>query len=853
MNFLLLRSNQQGTPESPPVQEDMAESSYVPKSVTSLERLIVQDPFPEYLTVENHGQRNGLLGKNAGAACDKNATVIASHTDISEEDGWIIIPNKDLPDDWDCAPNMRSLRSLDRSFVFPGEQVHVLVCLSACNQETEIITPFKVAEVMSKNGMRKGTEKQNGDMEGETSSVAGGEEVSPNGAVRSQNDENLEKEKIDPATDVSDSESFLRMEEQRRQTETLLKRFNNSHFFVRIAEWDEPLWSKKGASQIASDSYESDSQQSIANEAKNTTKNISSWTAVIDRGNFDANVSSGVARDTVNCCSLSNGDIVVLLQVNVGVGFFRDPVIEILQFEKYLDRNLSENQDNGVYANHDPCGELLKWLLPVDNTLLSPRALSSHPLGSGIGSPSHRSTLSASSGSQLFSFSNFRSYSMSSLPQNVPPSRGPAKAQSSKLSFDLDEVDHYSSQKILKSQRTRIEDILSFRGVSLERERFSVRCGLEGIHIPGRRWRRKLEIIKPVEIHSYSANCNTDDLLCVLVKNVSPAHIADIVVYIDAITLVLEEASKGGPPASLPIACIEAGDGHCLPNLALRRGEEHSFILKPASSIWKDLKIYGGKSKSSTLKPRLKTSDKKGSTSNVHKYAIMISCRCNYSKSRLFLKQPTNWRPRVSRDLMISVTCKMSGQYSRPNERTTQLPVQVLTLQASNLTPEDLTMTVLAPASFTSPPSVVSLNSYPTTPLSPFIGFSDLAGKASSERPNSAVKRFSSMPTVSENQKQNGDARTRFTSSNEQLTTISNFIPTSYWGCTHLWLQSRVPLGCVPAQSTATIKLELLPLIDGIITLDSLRIDVKEKDLAHFILVSSFHKMLRFVTGYHQM
>nr|KJB50702.1 hypothetical protein B456_008G182900 [Gossypium raimondii] len=613
----------------------MAESSYVPKSVTSLERLIVQDPFPEYLTVENHGQSNGLLGKNAGAACDKNASVIASHTDISEEDGWIIIPNKDLPDDWDCAPNMRSLRSLDRSFVFPGEQVHVLVCLSACNQETEIITPFKVAEVMSKNGMRKGTEKQNGDMEGETSSVAGGEEVSPNGAVISQNDENLEKEKIDPATDASDSESFLRMEEQRRQTETLLKRFNNSHFFVRIAEWDEPLWSKKGASQIASDSYESDSQQSIANEAKNTTKNISSWTAVIDRGNFDANVSSGVARDTVNCCSLSNGDIVVLLQVNVGVGFFRDPVIEILQFEKYMDRNLSENQDNGVYANHDPCGELLKWLLPVDNTLLSPRALSSHPLGSGIGSPSHRSTLSASSGSQLFSFSNFRSYSMSSLPQNVPPSRGPAKALSSKLSFDLDEVDHYSSQKILKSQRTRIEDILSFRGVSLERERFSVRCGLEGIHIPGRRWRRKLEIIKPVEIHSYSANCNTDDLLCVLIKNVSPAHIPDIVVYIDAITLVLEEASKGGPPASLPIACIEAGDGHCLPNLALRRGEEHSFILKPASSVWKDLKIYGGKSKSSTLKPRLKTSDKKGSTSNVHKYAIMISCRCNYSSTCL--------------------------------------------------------------------------------------------------------------------------------------------------------------------------------------------------------------------------
>lgn len=36
---------------------------------------------------------------------------------------------------------------------------------------------------------------------------------------------------------------------------------------------------------------------------------------------------------------------------------------------------------------------------------------------------------------------------------------------------------------------------------------------------------------------------------------------------------------------------------------------------------------------------------------------------------------------------------------------------------------------------------------------------------------------------------------------------------------------------CVPSQSTATIKLELLPLTDGIITLDTLQIDVKEKGI----------------------
>ncbi|XWS34040.1 hypothetical protein CRYUN_Cryun21dG0005300 [Craigia yunnanensis] len=787
MNFLLLRSNQQGTPEPPPVPEEVAESTYVSKSVTTLEGLIAEDPFPEYPTVENHDREtNGFLGENAGLASDKYASVPDNHTDVSEEDGWITIPY-----------------------------------------------------MMNKNGMRKGTEKQNGNMDGETNSVPGGGEVSPNGAVMDQNGENLEKEKIDPAKDVSASESFLRMEDHRRQTETLLKRFKNSHFFVRIAESGEPLWSKKGASGTAPESSEMDSQQSIANKTKNTAKNISSLNAVIDRGNFDANVSGGVARDSVKCCSLSNGDIVVLLQVNVGVDFLRDPVIEILQFEKYQDRNLSsENQDNIVYANQDPCRELLKWLLPLDNTLHAPCTLSPAPSlgsGSGIGSTSQRSAFSASSGSQLFSFSHFRSYSMSSLPQNVATPPGPVKAQSSKPSFDLDEVDHYSSQKILKIQRTGVEELLSFRGVSLERERFSVRCGLEGIHIPVRRWRRKLEIIQPVEIHSYAADCNTDDLLCVQIKNVSPAHIPDIVVYIDAITVVLEEASNGGPPVSLPIACIEAGDDHSLPNLALRRGEEHSFILKPASSMWKDLKTYGEKSKPSSLEPPSKTFDRKGSASTVNHYAIMVSCRCNYTESRLFFKQPTGWRPCFSRDLMISVASEMSGQYSGPNERVTQLPVQVLTLQASNLTPEDLTMTVLAPASFTSPPSVLSLNSSPTSPMSPFVGFSEFAGKASSVRHSSAAHILSSLPIKSENQKQNGDAGTRFTSFNEQLTPIADFISTSGLGCTHLWLQSRVPLGCVPAQSTATIKLELLPLTDGIITLDTLQIDVKEKGIHLFI------------------
>lgn len=157
--------------------------------------------------------------------------------------------------------------------------------------------------------------------------------------------------------------------------------------------------------------------------------------------------------------------------------------------------------------------------------------------------------------------------------------------------------------------------------------------------------------------------------------------------------------------------------------------------------------------------------------------------------------------------------------------------LQVLTLQASNLTSEDLTLTVLAPASFTSLPSVVSLTSAPATPLSP----EEKSTKVNVDRHNIALKRLSS--ALIENQRRNDEigrqTGTGAFSFNEQPISITDVLPRSDLGCTHLWLQSRVPLGCVPSKSTATIKLELLPLTDGIITLDSLQISVKEKGVTY--------------------
>ncbi|KAL5061527.1 hypothetical protein RYX36_023264 [Vicia faba] len=777
----------------------------------SLESLLSEDPYARYgTTVEQF--EGEIDGENGVCDLKNDASLLAKHLDVAEEEGWIAIPYKELPEDWNHVSDIQSLRPLDRSFLFPGEQVHIVACLSSCKQDTEIITPFKVAAVMSKNGIGHSPNKENGNIEHRNNSVAGEEQLSPSG--QDENKETLPKAKADHPADVSSGESLLRMEVHKRQTASLLDKFKSSHFFVRICESDEPLWSKHGSSKKSIFS-ETNGQKISSIEVKDTVKHESSISAVIDRANFDATISGGVARNSVKCCALPNGDIVVLLQVNVGVNFLRDPCIEILQYEKYEGKILSsENQGNSLYTNQDPCGDLLKWILPLDNILPSgsrPVSPSLLPTNSGASSTSQRYNSSPSSGPQIFSFgSHFRSYSMSSLPQNTIPPPGPLKAASSKPDFDIDEWDQISSQKFIR-KKNEAEELLSFRGVSLERERFSVCCGLQGIYTPGRRWRRNLEIIQPVEIHSFAADCNSEDLLCVQIKNVAPLHAPDIVIFIDAITIIFEEATKAGPPSSLPFACIEAGNDHSLPNLSLRRGEEHSFILKPATSVCNHLKVPDESPHFSKLQSGSSASKLSFSSNNSldrskistvdDQYAVMVSCRCNYTTSKLFFKQPTSWRPRMSRDIMISVASETSGESPGPSERNSQLAVQVLTLQASNLTSEDLTLTVLAPASFISPPSVVSLSS-PATPSSPFIGFTEFLGRI------------------------NDDGRSQTDSKND-------VIPNSVVSCTHLWLQSRVPLGCIPSQSTSTIKLELLPLTDGTIRLDSLQIDVKEKGVTY--------------------
>ncbi|GJP30369.1 hypothetical protein CLOM_g798 [Closterium sp. NIES-68] len=51
---------------------------------------------------------------------------------------------------------------------------------------------------------------------------------------------------------------------------------------------------------------------------------------------------------------------------------------------------------------------------------------------------------------------------------------------------------------------------------------------------------------------------------------------------------------------------------------------------------------------------------------------------------------------------------------------------------------------------------------------------------------------------------------------------------------THLWLQSVVPMGKVPALGTSEVRCELVPLVDGLINLDTLHITTKRRDTLFF-------------------
>jgi hypothetical protein len=194
----------------------------------------------------------------------------------------------------------------------------------------------------------------------------------------------------------------------------------------------------------------------------------------------------------------------VVLQVNVDVNKLEDPVLEILQFEKCMSSNyMPQNLVDGISGSHDdPCRELLSWLLPLDRTL-PPRSLTPPTLNPSV---SQRQSFS-SPGSQIF---NFRSYSM--------PSPSFVQSPNNTRPPPISENQEFMPENPAKTPDIVNDGQLSFRGVPLEPERYSVCCGLEGVYLPGKRWQRKVEIIQPIEVHSFAAKCTVENLLCVIVK-----------------------------------------------------------------------------------------------------------------------------------------------------------------------------------------------------------------------------------------------------------------------------------------------------------------------------------------------
>ncbi|KAL1539407.1 hypothetical protein AAHA92_28029 [Salvia divinorum] len=719
---------------------------------------------------------------------------IDSDIDIPEDDGLIIIAeDREFPDNWPDVVDIHSYHALDRNFVLAGEQVRVLLCLSPNKRDSGTVRP-------SENVVGQRSLRENEKFVGGTNSVSHSKYASTD----KQKDKNGEaRGNTHSQKNASTGESIPENDDQRKHTDQLLQRFKDSHFFARIAESNEPLWSERSAQDARFKLVENCKEKLIgdSSDTAQTLKTKNSTTSVvIDRGELHSPTSGGVARGAAKCCSLLNGDIVVILQVKVGVEFMTDPVLEILHFNKYHERKpFFETQQVQASFNKDPYKELLNWLLPVNNARrssarpLSPESNSS-PCPSMRTSASKRS-VSVSSASELFSFGHVRSYSMSSLQANkgLPEAVTKTSARSSSVRSSSVQEDQYqySFRSFVDIGNSGHEKLLSFRGVPLVPERFSIQCGLEGLFTPGRRWRRKFDLIQPLEIHSFCVDCNTNDLLCVNVKNVSPAYAPDVVVFIDSIMVVFDEVSSSGPPLPLPVTCTESGNNYSLPNLALRRGEEHSFILKPVTTLWKNPKVQTY----SKLRRRRTSARAAGSCplpfSNTEwkyseapavQYAVLVTCRCNYTDSKLFFRHPVNWRPHFARDFLISVASDMSRRTVASHG--THLPVQALSVQASNMTPDDLTLTIMTPAPAQSP-----LSSFPN--------------------------------------------QVQATKDGPQADSVSNQLAPSDLSCTHLCMQTRVPLGCVPSQSSVAVNLELLPMTNGIITLDCLQIAVKEKGCAY--------------------
>eukprot|EP00249_Psilotum_nudum_P022557 c28563_g1_i1 orf=218-2743(+) len=768
------------------------------------------------------------IGGGVGDAWrSRNRMVIEDHTDVPADEGGILIPCRELPAEWHFTRDVASLISLDRGFVFPGEQLHIIVYVSSDESSTsQVTTPFNAAALMSGTGVMhlRGVKKESeasdaiGDLANNIDLPDKSVPERLEGAIEGDAGQSLGLDKIEIC-----SESLLTTENHKKRSASVLESFQNSHFFTRIAGADEPLWKKRTSVQYSEEF--NDGKTSVTHEEyKRPVQFTGASPILIENGLFDPKTAGGVARNVVAFHSFENGDIAVVLHVTVATNVTSGAVLEVLQFEKPGEQGMvsvnvaGRSSHNESIHYSDPSEQLLQWLFPLDRPSSPPISLSSStpvPL-------------------------------INNSPQKISAA---------------EDWDRPAVQKMYTGQDIGNEGLLSFRGAQLEPQRFSVHCGMDGLYVPGKRWRRKLEIVQPVAIESYFADCSTEDLICVLIENIVPANIPNVVIIVDSISIVCQSSSANDHSLRVPITCVEVGEKHKLPGVTLRVGEQHSFILKPTSPEWKPSNIerdnngqtsslYGHELKAGSSTP-VKTSLFVGgknvmgdaSQQDSENYALIVSCRCSHTESRLHFKHDMQWRPRAPRDLLLSVSLEPSSAPAMLNGILPQLLSKALTVQATNLTLDDLNLTLHAPSSRNESSQGGSL------PINHVAGIKNGSRNLPSGKIGKALK----------NADYRSEDRTRLKSLGllqrslslpparpiesimgisprvvkERAISAADIAAEHSIAKTHLWLQSTVPLGCVPALSTAAVKCELLPLTDGIITLDTLHISSMEQGVLY--------------------
>ncbi|XP_024528913.1 uncharacterized protein LOC9650308 [Selaginella moellendorffii] len=713
------------------------------------------------LGLEQQIQAPGDL-KEAMQARPRTRIPVQGHADVSSNEGSVLVPGKELPNEWSAAPDLTHLSHLDRGFVFPGEQIKVFVTVSSRDLTVpEIITPFKVAAVINKNALLK------------ANPVAG---------------EVLE----------SNAGESLREEWHKKKSAQLLESFQRSHFYVSVINENK-----------VDESDQHDEAESVV-------------PVVVERDGFDPVAAGGIARRAITSCALANGDIVVMLEVTVVVprSITHEAVLEVLQYEQHSS---PMSASKTIPKDLDPAQDLLHWLLPLDRNAFTTQQSSAVPAANAATGTQRLSFGAANS--TLFSFGHLRSSSAGSLPP-VAPAAAPAAVPPyppSALNTAPGEWNKLYPEKDLGSEEVGSEGLLSFRGVPLEPQRFSAHCGLEGLYVPGKRWCKKISVVQPLRINSYSADCNAEDLICVLIENVLPSDMSDVCIYIDSISIICQATSPGAVSQPIPVSCVETGEDDKLPNLCLRTGEQHSFILRPTSSL---LKVESSGKQSYSTPRQAKEASDGGS------YAVLVACHCSHTHSRFYLKHSLKWKPRPARDLLVSVSLESSTPTGVPSEALPQLKSQVVTVQATNLTSRELDLTLLAPSTLACAPvsvTPVTTNAAKKSPVGNSHSFREEQEKARKNFRSMSMPPGREKPKVKEAE-QAKEAEESSKRTRERRVSAAEIVAENSPARTHLWLQSTVPLGRLPAHSTTVVKCDLLPLADGIITLDTLHLASKDRE-----------------------